>query len=192
MRRSSPDATAADHRRELLVLGILRWQTLSAYAIDRAVRRHTVLYRGLRHGNVYNLVGRLAESGYIGARSGKASRGPAASKNIYHVTAKGEQRFREILEAVLCDTAADDCSLQIALVLLTQLRRSQATRMLERRSKELIAQERRFKRLFGDSTRSAAAALAGSHAMSRLQSEKRFVGDALRLIAKTGSYPDWE
>ncbi|MBV8723709.1 MAG: PadR family transcriptional regulator [Candidatus Eremiobacteraeota bacterium] len=174
------------------MLGILRWQALSAYAIDRAVRRHTVLYRGLRHGNVYNLVGRLAESGYIGGRSGKANRGPAASKIVYHVTPKGEQRFRQILEAVLYDTAADDCSLQIALVLLTQLRRSQATRMLERRNRELIAQERRLKRLYGDSSRSAAASLAGAHAVSRLQSEKRFVSDALRLIAKRSSYPDWE
>ncbi len=178
--------------RELLVLGLLRWQPLSAYAIDRAVRQHTALYRGLRRGNVYSLVARLAKSGYLSGRAGKAKRGPATSKIIYHVTTKGQQRFREILQEVLCDTGTSDCALEIALVLLTALRRLEATRLLQRRNKELVAQERRLKRLYGDRADSAAATVAGAHALSRLQGEQRFVRDILRLIEKPTWFRTWE
>jgi len=181
-----------DSGRELLVLGFVRRQPLSAYAIDRAVRNHTALYRGLGQGNVYDFVGRLADAGYLGKRSAKAQRGPAASKVVYHLTAKGEERFQEMLKAVVRDTDASASALEIALVLLGQLSRAEAIRMLLRRSKELTNHEQRLKRLFGENpTRSGPAKLANAHAVSRLQGEERFVRDILRLVENRQWHPEW-
>jgi DNA-binding PadR family transcriptional regulator len=181
-----------DLGRELLILGLVRRQPLSAYAIDQAVRNHTALYRNLGHGNIYHFVGKLADAGYLGKRSTKAKRGPAKSKVVYHLTARGEDRFHELLNGIIDDTEAGASALEIALVLLGQLSRAQAIRILVRRSKELSAQERRLKRLFGDpESRSGPAQLASFHAVSRLQGETRFVRDILRLVENREWHPEW-
>ncbi len=181
-----------DSGRELLVLGIVRRQPLSAYAIDRAVRNHTALYRGLGQGNVYDFVGRLADAGYLGRRSAKAKRGPAPSKVVYHLTTKGEEHFQDVLNAVIKDTEASASALEIALVLLGQLSRAEAIRMLVRRSKELTAHEQRLKRLFGESpSRSGPAKLANAHAVARLEGEERFVREILRLVENRRWHAEW-
>lgn len=181
-----------DFGRELLILGLVRRRPLSAYAIDYAVRNHTALYRNLGHGNIYHYVGKLADEGYLGKRCAKAKRGPAESKVVYHLTARGEDRFHELLNAIINDTEAGAAALEIALVLLGQISRTQAIRMLMRRSKELSAHERRLKRLFGDpESRSGPAQLANCHAVSRLQAEARFVRDILRLVENRQWHQEW-
>jgi len=181
-----------DSGRELLVLGIVRRQPLSAYAIDHTVRRHTALYRGLGQGNIYDFVGRLADAGYLGRGSAKAHRGPARSKVVYHLTSKGEERFQEILKGIVSDTEAGASALEIALVLLGQLSRAQAIRLLLRRSRELAIHKQRLKRLFGEpASRSGPATLANSHAVSRLQGEERFVREMLRLVENRQWHPEW-
>lgn len=181
-----------DSGRELLVLGIVRRQPASAYAIDCAVRSHTALFRGLGQGNIYNVVSRLADAGYLGRRTAKAKRGPAQSKFLYHLTRKGEERFHEILNAVVNDTEASASALEIGLVLLGQLSRSEAIRILLRRSKELAAHEQRLKRLYGNSeSRSGPAKLANAHAVSRLQGESHFVREILRLVENRQWHSEW-
>lgn len=192
MEKSGNGLKRIESGRELLVLGIVRRQPLSAYAIDRAVRSHTVLYRGLGQGNIYTFVARLVEAGYLNGRSAKAKRGPSASKIVYHLTAKGEQRFHQILSAIVSDTQASASALEIALVLLGQLDRADAIRLLMQRGKELQAQEHRMKRLFGDSpSRSGPARLANAHALARLQSEQRFVREVLRMVENSRWHPEW-
>jgi|GEM_PF-6045808 len=81
--------------------------------------------------------------------------------------------------AVIKDTEASGSALEIAL-LLGQLSRAEATRMLLRRSKELGAHEQRLKRLYGHAeSRSGPAKLANAHAVSRPQGEAHFVRDIL-------------
>ena len=182
-----------DYGRELLVLGIVRRQPQSAYAIDRAVRNHTALYRGLGQGNIYDFVGRLAQAGYLSGRRSKTERGRADSKLVYRLTARGEGRFQEMLRSVICDVDASDSALEIVLVLLGQLRRRDASRLLAKRKRELLLHARRLGRLFGDPCgRSGAATLASTHAEYRVQNEQRFVGDILRLVDDPRWHPEWE
>jgi DNA-binding PadR family transcriptional regulator len=182
----------ADAGRELLVLGILRRQPLSAYSIDRTVRNHSPLYRRLGQGNVYHLVDRLAEAGYLARRSAKAQRGPASSKTIFHLTGAGETRFQQLLVSVIHDAQAGDPTLEIAFVLLGQVQRARAIRLLEERAQELAQQEKRVKRLFGEiKARSGPAYIAGSHAIHRLQSEQRFLREMLRHLRDSRWHADW-
>ena len=181
-----------DLGRELLVLGILRRQPLSAYAVDKAVRDHSPLYRLMNRGNVYHLIGRLVKSGYLHKRSAPAKRGPSATKAVYALSNAGEKRFTELLERLMLDAQSPESSLEIALVLLGQLARSRGLALLRERDRELARQERRVRRLFGDlDARSAPGFLAGSHALQTLQSERAFLREALRRTQNRRWHPEW-
>jgi DNA-binding PadR family transcriptional regulator len=185
-------AVKSDAGRELLVLGIVRRRPLSAYSIDRAVRNHSPLYRPFRQGNVYHLVRRLSEVGHLTKSAAKTKRGPSESKSVFGLSPAGERRFHHLLHDVLHDPQSSDAALEIALVLLGQLPRTEAAEMLRTRDKELAAQERRIKRLFGDmESRSAAAYLAGSHAVARVQSERRYLRARLRQLENPRWHPAW-
>ena len=90
-------SAGAEVGRELLVLGILRRQPLSAYAVDKAVRDHSPLYRLMNRGNVYHLVQRLADEGYLQRKNVSAKRGPSPSKSVFALSSSGEKRFNEVL-----------------------------------------------------------------------------------------------
>lgn len=185
-------AVKSDAGRELLVLGIVRRRPLSAYSIDRTVRNHSPLYRPFRQGNVYHLVRRLTELGHLTRSAAKTKRGPSESKSVFALSAAGERRFARLLREVLSDPQASDSALEIALVLLGQLPRAEAARLLRARDHELAAAERRIKRLFGDmESRSAAAYLAGTHAVARLASERRYLRARLRQLENPRWYPEW-
>ena len=185
-------AGKSDEGRELLVLGILRRRQLSAYSIDRAVRNHSPLYRPLGQGNVYHLVERLHDAGYLSKSTAKARRGRRASKSVFDLSPSGEKRFHALLRRVLGDPQPNDSALEIALVLLGQLPRSRAVELLAQRDNELTAQERRIKRLFGDvESRSGPGFLAGMHALQRVQSERRFLRASLKHIENPRWHPEW-
>jgi DNA-binding PadR family transcriptional regulator len=189
MRSTVPKSDAG---RELLVLGMVRRRPLSAYSIDRAVRNHSPLYRPFRQGNVYHLVRRLTELGHLTKSAAKTKRGPSGSKSVFELSAAGERRFVRLLREVLNDAQTSDSALEIALVLLGQLPRAEAAQLLRSRDDELAAQERRIKRLFGDmESRSAAAYLAGTHAVARVQSERRYLRARLRQLRNPRWHPDW-
>ncbi|HZZ63872.1 MAG TPA: helix-turn-helix transcriptional regulator [Candidatus Baltobacteraceae bacterium] len=185
-------AVKPDAGRELLVLGVLRRQPLSAYSIYRALRDHSALYRPLGQGNVYHLVDRLEREGCLLRRTAKAQRGPRTSKNVFQLSALGENRFHQLLQRVVSDPQSSDSTLEIAIVLLGQIPRPRARQMLALRDDELAAQERRIKRLFGDmDSRSGPGSLAGNHALLRVQSERHFLRAALKKLVNPRWHPEW-
>ncbi len=182
----------ADVGRELLVLGILRDAPLSAYSVDKVVRHHSPLYRLMNRGNVYHLLQRLADGGLLHRRSAASKRGPSASKTVFALSASGEKRFHETLERVLLDAQSSESSLEIAMVLLGQLSRARGLALLRERERELVRQERRVRRLFGNlEARSAPGFLAGTHALHVLESERTFLREALRRLQNRRWHPDW-
>jgi DNA-binding PadR family transcriptional regulator len=185
-------STRSDPRRELFVLGLLRRKPLSAYALDRALRDHVPLYRGYSRGNSYSFVEKLAERGLLLRRRAAALRGPHASRSIFRLSAAGEARFRELLRSVITDPQASDPALETALVLLGQLRREEAAALVAERVAEIEAYERRMLRLFGDARRRGGSAyFAASHAVHRMQSERRFLRDAQALLRDPKWQPEW-
>jgi len=188
----SVSQTGTDAGRELLVLGILRRRPLSAYAVDKAVRQHSPLYRLMNRGNVYHLVARLTEAGYLQARSVAAKRGPSPAKAVYGLSAAGEERFLELHERLMLDAQSTESSLEIGLVLLGQLPRSRAIALLKKRDAELSRQEKRVRRLFGDlDERSGPGFLAGTHALQTLHGERSFLREALRRVQNVRWHAEW-
>ncbi len=182
----------SDPRRELFVLGLLRRKPLSAYSLDRVLRDHVPLYRGFSRGNVYAFVEKLAEKGLLLRRRAATKRGPRESQWIYRVSSAGQTRFLELLRDVIADPQSSDPALETALVLLGQLRRDDAIRLMGERSAQIEAYERRMIRLFGDARgRGASAYFAASHAVHRMRSERRFLKDAQALLRDPKWHPDW-
>lgn len=181
-----------DPGRELLLLGMVRRKPLSAYDIDRAIRSHSPLYRPLGLGNVYHLVERLTDKGYLLRREIPAARGPSETKRQLRISAQGEAHFLALLHKIILDPQAPDSSLEVAFVLLGQLPRSEAIALLEQRRDVLASYERRVRRLFGDpKSRSGPGELARTHALGRLASEQACVRDLLRLLRRREWHSEW-
>jgi len=180
--------TDNDAGRELLILGLLRRAPMSAYSLNRAVRGHAPLYRPFKHGNVYHAVLRLAGKGLLLGKTAQANRGPQNTKTVFRLSASGERRFHALLEQIITDTQAPDPALEIAYVLLGQLPRNDALKLLAQRAKHVLEQERRLSRIVGDvEKRSGSGYLAMSHTVQRLRSEERFLRDSIALLEN----PKW-
>ena len=183
---------ANDIARELLIFGILRRAPLSAYDVGRAIRGHVPLYRGLKHGNTYHALARLAESKLLIRRDAPAARGPAPTKAMYRLSAAGERHFRALLRRVILDLQSPDTALEIAYVLLGQLPRDRALELLLERRDEIAQHERRLKRLLGDVGKRGGAAFIGqSHTLHRAQAERKFLHEAMALLANPRWEPAW-
>jgi DNA-binding PadR family transcriptional regulator len=190
--RCGKGMSAAEPQRELFVLGLLRRRPASAYALDKAMRDHSPLYRSFRRGNLYSFVERLAASGLLEFEDAAARRGPHRSKTVYRLSAAGERRFAELLTAVMLDVQAEHAALETALVLLGQLSRERAAGLLTQRAEHVAAHERRLSRLRGDiKDRAGAAYLSASYALHRLRAERRYLGDALALLHDARWEPSW-
>lgn len=178
--------------RELFVLGLLRRQAHSPYAIDKILRNHLPLYWQFRRGNVYQLVERLYDEGYLTRRAAAARRGPRESKTVYRLSGAGEARFRDLLHRVIADVQSSDTALETAFVLLGQLPRTEALALMIERMREIEGHERRLKRIFGDaSARGGAGYFAAAHAYHRARSEHRFLEDAVRRLRDRTWQPQW-
>ena len=182
-----------DAARELLLLGLLRRAPMSAYAVDRAIRNHSPLYRPLRFGNIYNSLERFVEDGVLLRRQAKAARGPSKTKTMLQISAKGEERFFELLRETFTDAQANDAGFEVALVLLAQLPRAESVSLFAERRAELLSRERRIQRMFGDiESRSPGGFMAGTHSMHRVQSELDFVRNMLRLLRNPRWRSEWQ
>jgi DNA-binding PadR family transcriptional regulator len=184
--------SSPDPHRELFILGLLRRQPLSAYAIDKIIRDHLPLYRRFNRGNLYQFVERLHQAGLLLRRATAARRGPRESKFVYRLSAGGDARFREVLARVITDVQSSDAALETAFVLLGQLRRDEALSLMRERMREIEGHERRLKRLFGEAReRGGAGYFAAAHAYHRAGSERRFLQDAMRRLADQKWEPQW-
>lgn len=178
--------------RELFVLGLLRRQAHSPYAVDKILRDHLPLYRQLRRGNIYQLLERLYNDGYLTRRTAAARRGPRESKTVYRLSSAGDARFRDLLRRVIADVQSSDTALETAFVLLGQLPRSEALALMLDRMREIEGHERRLKRIFGDASRRGGAGyFAAAHAYHRARSEHRFLEDAVRRLRDRAWQPQW-
>lgn len=174
--------------RHLLILGLLRRRPMSAYDITGAVRSHAHLYRELKGGNVYETLERLHELGLLASSTEPARRGPRAEKSIYRITAAGEKTFLKLLRDIVVDVQAADWLLEVSYVLLGQLPRSVALKMLVDRLAAITEQERRLGRLRGDlAERTGAAFISASHARYKLGAESKFLRDSIELLRD----PSW-
>ena len=183
---------AVDAGRELLLLGILRRNPMSAYDLARTVKSHSSMYRAMARGNAYAQLAKLERDGLVLSRTAKATRGPRENKTIYRLSALGRARFDALLQVVFDDVQAPDATLEIACVLLGQLSRERARELLAKRLSLIAAQEKRLTRLLGKpEEHSGAAQLMMMHAVQRFRSEHSWLHEAIALLKSAKWQPQW-
>lgn len=179
--------------RELLILGLVRRTPTSAYDIARAVRGHAHLYKELKAGNIYDSLDGLTKSGLLVAGTAKALRGPRSEKSIFRLSADGEVRFMHLLRSLLTGVQTEDWILQIAYVLMGQLPRNAARRLLDERLTAIEDQQQRYVRVRGNiAERTGAAYISVAHGLYKLDAEARFLKEMVKHLDDARWSPEWQ
>src|SRR5215472_3427892 len=121
--------------KELHLLGLLQSGPKTGYQLHRITKAHGELYTDLKKGNVYYLLDRMARSGELEVTAEAGAPGPRRERLIYAITENGQQRFHELLRAVLRTYDLPHTGVEVGMVFLPYLDVSEATQLLlERRS----------------------------------------------------------
>src|SRR5882672_3311184 len=123
----------------LLLLGLLLNHPRSGYELHRIVRAHGELYTDLKKANLYYLLDRLAREGYLRVKAEPGARGPRGERLVYSLTKKGRQRFIELVREILRTFEPAHTGVDVAVVFLAELPRSEALTLLLERHKIVSA-----------------------------------------------------
>lgn len=125
----------------LLILGLLRHGPKTGYDLHRIVCSHGELYADLKKANVYYLLDRLAQNGYLDVQAEPGARGPRGERLVYSLNERGWARFDELLEEVLRSYEPVPSNIGAAIVFLAHLPEGRAVHLLEER-RQRVAQRR--------------------------------------------------
>jgi DNA-binding PadR family transcriptional regulator len=120
------------HKR-LLILGLLLRGPLTGYDLHRIVRAHGELYGDLKKANLYYLLERMAKEGLVVVTVLPGGRGPRRERLQYRLSAAGRTEMQGLLRAVLQSYEPTHSGLEVAIVLIGQLRAAEARELLEAR-----------------------------------------------------------
>jgi len=171
----------------LLVLGLLLRGPQHGYELHRIVRAHGELYTDLKKANLYHLLGRLAEQGYLDVRAESGAQGPRGERLIYALTDQGRVHFRELLGAILRTYEPVHTGVDVAVVFLTQLPRDEALSLLVARRSVVATRRATAAAELGDvAARGLLGSLAADHLLSLIDAELAWIERALVRLRAEG------
>lgn len=168
------------HKR-LLLLGFLLERPLTGYEIHQLVAAHGDLYSDLKKANVYYLLDRLAREGLVSVKAEKGARGPRGERLIYSLTRAGRLEMESLLRSELERYEAPHTGIEVAMVLLGQLPKAEAIRLLKRRLQNVEETRQQLVRQLGRSALRPGS--AGEHMMMLADAERRWLKRAVRATA---------
>jgi DNA-binding PadR family transcriptional regulator len=171
------------YHKQLLLLGLLLNGPRHGYELNRALRAHGVLYADLKKANVYYLLGRMDEDGFVRVEAQESPHGIRGEKLIYSITDEGRLRFDELLRETLRRYESVHTGLEVAVVLLNQLDPSDAVFLLEERRRNVEARRDSIVREFAPGApRSLPLNLASDHMLATVDAEIAWVDRALERL----------
>ena len=172
--------------KQLMLLGLLLRGPRHGYELNRAIHAHGVIYSDLKKANVYYLLNRMAEQGYVTVLAEASTHGPRGEKLIYSITEAGKVRFAELIRAVIRRYEPVHTGIEVATVLLDQLSAAEAIELLEERRKMAVAHRDALAREFNTpEKRPLTVAFAADHLFASVDAELAWIGrtlDRLRPI----------
>lgn len=117
--------------RELLLLGLLSFQSQHGYQINEFIERNLARVTSMKKATAYAILDRLARDGYASVRTEQAGNRPP--RKVYALTARGEERFRALLRRSLADPGETTIPGDIGLMFLDQLPRHEVIEGLRER-----------------------------------------------------------
>ena len=166
--------------KQLMLLGLLQHGPMHGYELHRIVRAHGELYTDLKKANVYYLLDRLAQDGFVEVNAEAAARGGRGERLVYALTDRGRARFAELLRGVLRDFEPAHTGLDVAVVFLNRLPPGEAVALLEERRSTVSARRQRTAAELGDvAALGLPGALAADHLLSLIDAELAWVERAM-------------
>lgn len=125
---------------ELILLGLLKESPKHGYEIKKKIKEILPLFSGLDLKSIYYPLAVLENKGLVVRHTGKQGRRP--ERYIYELTAKGKQRFNQLLAGSFLDFKRPQFSLDLSLYFLNDINSEIAKRRLRARMqilKKLLA-----------------------------------------------------
>jgi len=171
----------------LLLLGLLLNHPRSGYELHRIVRAHGELYTDLKKANLYYLLDRLAREGYLRVKAEPGARGPRGERLVYSLTKKGRQRFIELVREILRTFEPAHTGVDVAVVFLAELPRSEALTLLLERHKIVSARREAAAAELSDfATRGPLPKIAADHLMSLIDAELKWIDRSMAHLREVG------
>lgn len=173
--------------KELLILGFVGSSgPISGYDMHRIVRAHGELFADLKKPNMYYLLDRLAQDGYLRVRSEAGTRGRSGERTLYALSASGKRRFRQLLTEEVQRFGTVHTGIEVAIVFLSQLPRARAVQLLRTRRASVEANRKRVTDAFGDvASRGVLARIAADHMLTLIDAELRWVTRSIRALERS-------
>jgi DNA-binding PadR family transcriptional regulator len=157
--------------KSLHLLGLLLGGPKTGYEIHRIVRAHGHLYADLKKANVYYLLDRLAQQGYLDRQAEPGARGRRGERLIYSLTDRGRVRFHELLEQVLRTFEPVPSSIGSAVVFLPRLPLDEVLRLLEERQQGAVERRAEVAALTPPEARDTSIGLAMDHLLALIDAD---------------------
>lgn len=166
----------------LMLLGLLLKGPQTGYELHRVIRGHEDLYAGLKKGNVYYLLDRLARDGYLDVQVEAGARGPRGERMIYSLTDRGRERFNELLRQVLSSYEPVPSSIGSAIVRLPYLPEGEAARLLAERRARIVEHRSQVAAFYTPEVRPTLVGLAIDHLLALIDADLAWTDRALDRV----------
>lgn len=167
-----------------MILGLVAdFGPITGYDLHRIVRAHGELFTDLKKPNMYYLLERLANEGYLRVRATAGARGRRGERLHYTLTSNGRRRFKELLKEQIPRYDAIHTGIEVSVIFLAQLPRVDGIRLLEARLEAVQAQRDRAVVALGDITkRGMLARISADHLVSLIDAEIAWVQRAIASL----------
>ncbi len=124
--------------RELLLLGMLTFQSQHGYQLNEFIERNLSRVTDMKKPTAYALLERLSQAGYVEVRSEQEGKRPP--RKVYSITPAGERVFIELLRENLARAERMTFAGDVGLMFLDHLPREEGLDLLRQRLSHLEEQ----------------------------------------------------
>jgi DNA-binding PadR family transcriptional regulator len=167
---------------ELLFLGLLNERPKHGYEIKKEIKGILSVFAGIEATSVYYPLTILEKKGYIQSKA--LRQGVRPRKFIYHVTAKGHDRFLHLLSRSFLDITRPYFTLDLSLYFLARMDISVARCRLRARMRVLEKLIRRLRTMQATVSNASShpLGLILEHNLQMVMTEKQFLLNLLKTM----------
>lgn len=158
----------------LQILGLLLPGPKTGYDLHRIVSAHGRLYADLKKGNVYYLLDRLANEGYLEVQTESGARGPRGERMIYSLKDRGRTRFNELLQQILRTYEPVTSNIGSAVVFLPHLPASDVVALLKERRQRIAERRADIERRNSADVRDTLVGLSFEHLLALVDADLKW------------------
>jgi len=170
------------NEQELILLGLLRENPRHGYEIKRRIEEILSLFAGIDLRSIYYPLVLLEKKGLVTKH--KAREGKRPQRFVYELTARGGERFNELLNKSLLNFKRPQFTLDLSLYFLSYLESGVAKRRLRGRIFILNKIAKGLKQLIASRSKKQASSLSriAEHNLRLVEAESKFLSGLVQSL----------